>query len=366
MAQERLLSLDVMRGLTVIGMIFVNSVAVFHYGQEVPAYGAFLHADWAGLTVADLVFPFFIVMVGVAIPFALSGLKAREGLTGATVWRLFKRAAILFGIGLILTLSFHGLEEPLRIPGVLQRIGLTFFFAALLFMVCEVRTIAILAALSLLIYFALVKIPVSGLATDLYAPGQNFSSWLDSWLLGQHIYVRTGPAPFDPEGILGTLPSVGQALFGVLAGIWLKEKGVTPDSLKRLALVGTGLLVLGFVWTPIFPVVKALWSSSFVLVTTGLAFLLLAFLGWLLDVRKVRGSWATFMQAFGINAITGYVLHTYLMGPMLENPVTGAIYGSLAGVLPGEAAMLVPVMLVIGATWLPLYVMQRRGIILKV
>ncbi|WP_286830105.1 MULTISPECIES: acyltransferase family protein [Kordiimonas] len=364
--KDRLLSLDALRGLSVIGMVLVNSIAVYHYGTGKPVYGPLLHAPWAGLTVADLVFPFFIFMVGVSLPFALGGQKEEAGLTGPVLIRLFKRAVLLFLIGLGLTLSFADWDGPIRLLGVLQRIGLTFFGAAILFLTFSWRTLAIIALAVLVGYHGLLLVEVPDATRDLWAPGQNFSSWFDRAMLGDNIYHPTAPIPFEPEGILGTLPSIAQALLGVLTGLYIKTKGGTIDTVGRLALAGTVLTVLGYGLAPFHPIVKAVWSSTFVLATTGLGLLTFAFLIWVIDIKGYRGWSVTFMQAFGINAITAYVLHTYLMGPMLLNRFADHLVDGLGGTIGVPAATLLPAFGVILVTWLPVAIMQRRKIILKV
>lgn len=367
MTQQRLLSLDVLRGLTVIGMVLVNSASVFHYGKQVPVYSWLLHASWAGITLADLVFPFFIFMVGVSIPFALSGLKEREGLSKATVLRLVKRGALLFLIGLILTLSFvSDWSAPVRILGVLQRIGLTFVIASLLFMLVGWRALAGIALVILFSYDLITLLPIPDAATDYMAPGQNFSSWLDRALLGDHVYNPTIELPFEPEGLLGTLPSTAQAIIGILVGLWIKTRSVSTTSLKPLVFAAAALLAVGYAEAVLFPPVKAIWSSAFVWITSGYALLTLILLAYLLDVRQKRLPGTRFAQAFGINAITAYVAHTYLMGHLLYSDWNMALYNWMLPSMPPELAAIPAFMLVIVASWLPVAVMQRRGIILKV
>ncbi len=364
--KDRLLSLDALRGLSVIGMVLVNSVAVYHYGTGKPALAPLLHAPWAGLTVADLVFPFFIFMVGVSLPFALGGQKEKAGLTAAVFLRLFKRAALLFLIGLGLTLSFADWDAPIRLLGVLQRIGLTFLAAAILFLTFSWRTLAIIALVILVGYHGLLMLDVPDAARDLLAPGQNFSSWFDRAILGDHVYHPNALLQFEPEGLRGTLPSVAQALLGVLAGLYIKTKGGTLETVSRLAIAGAVLTALGYGLAPFHPIIKAVWSSTFVLATTGLGLLTFAFLIWAIDIRGVRGRGVTFIQAFGINAITAYVLHTYLMGPLLLNRFADHLVDGLGSTISVPVAMLLPALGVILATWVPVAVMQRRKIILKV
>lgn len=364
--KDRLLSLDALRGLSVIGMVLVNSIAVYHYGTGKPVFEPLLHAPWAGLTIADLVFPFFIFMVGVSLPFALGAVREKSGLSGAVLLRLFKRSALLFLIGLGLTLSFADWSEPIRLLGVLQRIGLTFFAAAILFLSFSWRSLAIITVIILVGYHGLLLLDVPDAPRDLWAPGQNFSSWFDRALLGDHVYNPSAPLPFEPEGILGTLPSVAQALLGTLAGLFIKHRGGTENTVAKLAGAGTILALVGFAVSSFDPIVKAVWSSSFVLTTTGIALLLFAILIWVIDIKGHRSFPVTFMQAFGINAITAYVLHTYLMGPMLLNSFADSLVDGLGGTIGVPAAALLPAFGVILATWVPVAVMQRRKIVLKV
>lgn len=364
--QKRLLSLDVLRGLSVIGMVLVNSVAVYHYGSGEPVYASLLHASWAGITIADLVFPFFIFMVGVSLPFALGTTKARDGLTGSLFLKLLKRATLLFLIGLGLTLSFADWDSAIRLLGVLQRIGLTFLAAAILYVSFSWRSLLAMAILILLAYHGIQLLPVPDTARDLLAPGQNFSHWFDRALLGDNIYHPSADLPFEPEGILSTLPSIAQALLGALTGLYLKHKGGTPGVVGRLAISGAVLALIGYGLAPLHPIVKATWSSTFVLATTGYALLTFAFLIWALDIKGHRSPPVTFAQAFGINAITAYVLHTYLMAPvLLSGPSLGFIANTRDTLTP-ELAALIPALVVILLTWVPVAIMQKRGWILKV
>ncbi len=349
-----------------IGMVLVNSASVFHYGSGAEVWGLLLHEPWAGITIADVVFPFFILMVGVSIPYALSNLKQREGLTGATALRIGKRGLMLFGIGLILTLSFASWDAPIRLLGVLQRIGLTFVIASLLFMVCSWRVLIGIALMVLVAYDPATLIPIPDAETDYLVPGQNFSSWLDRALLGAHVYNPTIKLPFEPEGLFGTLPSVAQAIIGILVGLWLKRSVGKADILKPVWVAAAVMLVVGLAWAMMFPPVKAIWSASFVWITSGLGLMLLAALYWWLDIKHAKLPGAVFSQAFGINAITGYVVHTYLMGPMLNSDWNNALYEALKGFMVPEVASLPALLLVIIASWIPVAIMQKRGIILKV
>lgn len=363
---QRLLSLDALRGLSVIGMVLVNAVAVYHYGTGGDVYSVLLHASWDGITVADLVFPFFIFMVGVSMPFALGGVKANGGLTLAVFLKLVKRAALLFLIGLGLTLSFADWSEPVRLLGVLQRIGLTFLLAAVLFLVCGGRMLLAVATAILVGYHGILLLDIPDAPRDLLVPGQNFSNWADRVILGAHIYHPTAPLPFEPEGLLGTLPSVAQALLGALAGLIVKSQGATLRTVTQFAAASILLMVAGYGLAGIHPIVKATWSSTFVLATSGYALLCFAGLIWALDIRGLRGPWVTFMQAFGINAITAYVIHTYLLSPVTTNGTSRTVVSGLEGLVGAETAALLPAFAVILFTWIPVEVMRRKGWILKV
>ncbi len=363
---QRLLALDALRGLSVIGMVLVNAVAVFHYRTEHEVYSVLLHASWAGITLADLVFPFFIFMVGVSMPYALGGIKERKGLTVAVFFKLAKRALLLFLIGLGLTLSFADWAEPIRLLGVLQRIGLTFLLGAMLFLVSGWRTLLLIAVIILVGYHGLLVLDIPDAPRDLLAPGQNFSSWVDRLILGAHIYHPAATLPFDPEGLLGTLPSVAQALLGALAGLYIKTHGGTVQTVMRFAVAGILLLTAGYALNGLHPIVKAVWSSTFVLATTGYALVCFAFLIWLLDIKGWRGWSVTFMQAFGINAITAYVIHTYLLAPVTTNTASVTLVNGLSPFMGVHAAGLLPAFAVIILTWLPVEIMRRKGWILKV
>lgn len=363
---QRLLALDAFRGLSVTGMVLVNAVAVFHYRTGYDVSGILLHASWAGLTLADLVFPFFIFMVGVSMPYALGGIKEREGLTVAVFFKLAKRALLLFLIGLGLTLSFADWAEPIRLLGVLQRIGITFLLGAVLFLVCGWRTLLVVAATILVGYHAILLLDIPDAPRNLLVPGQNFSSWVDRLILGAHIYHPAAKLPFEPEGLLGTLPSVAQALLGALAGLYIKTHGGTVQTVMRFAVAGVILLTAGYALNGLHPIVKALWSSTFVLATTGYALVCFAFLIWLLDIKGWRGWPVTFMQAFGINAITAYVIHTYLLAPVTTHSASTALVNAVSPFIGAHAAALFPAFAVIVLTWVPLDVMRRKGWILKV
>lgn len=367
MSGKRLLSLDVMRGLTVIGMIVVNGAAIYSGWGERPVYATLLHASWHGTTLADLVFPFFIFIVGVSIPFALTSVKEKAGLTLDLTRRLVWRGTLLFFIGMGLTFYFYDMdgEKLFRLLGVLQRIGLVFIGTALIFMVTGVRLQAGIAAVILLLYWPLMYAPYPDGAVDLSVQGQNFVQWFDRAILGGRVFAANAPYPYEPEGLLSTLPAIAQALLGVLLGQWIRAAG-SRVPLGKLVVYGAAMAAAGWVWSIYFPLNKNLWSSSFVLWTSGLAVLLFALLYWLVDLKGWGRYWAKPCQAFGINSITGYVLHTLITGVVWISPLGLGLYNFALNFMVPELALLLPVAMNVIVTWVPVAVLQHRNIIIKV
>jgi predicted acyltransferase len=359
----RLTSLDFLRGLTVIGMIVVNSSA----GAQSP-YPTLLHSAWAGYTTADAVFPAFIVMVGVSIAVSLSPAKARGDALGPIMGQIALRSLRLIAFGLLIS-NLYWLADmthnPWRAFGVLQRIGLTFCATAVLFLYTGWRTRLAIAAALLAAYWPLTLIASpDGTATNLNLAGANFVSWTERAWLGVHAY-RTGPLGFDPEGPLGTLPSIAQALIGVAAGEWLLARGRTRAAATGLALAGATLLAAGLAWSLVFPPVKALWTSSFVLLSTGPVLLLLGCLYAAFDIKGWRIPGQAFVLAFGVNAIFAYVLHE-LASIALDGDAAHWLYDEAARVVSVQAASLVPVAAFVLLVWAPTGYLYRRGWIIKI
>jgi predicted acyltransferase len=294
----RLVSLDVFRGLTVMLMTLVNNP-----GDWGHIYPPLEHAEWHGCTPTDLVFPFFLFIVGVSLAYALAGAKRSGAPLGPVVAKVARRAAILFGLGVLTSLYPHFDFATVRIMGVLQRIALVYFGCSVIYLNTGWRTQLALLLVFLLGYAALMQlVPVPGVGPANLAPTTNLGAWLDRTLLTEPHLWKTSRT-WDPEGLLGTLPALGTGLLGLLAGQWLRWPG--PTRLPKpagLALAGGLAVVLGLVWNNWFPINKALWTSSFVLFTGGLALGLLALLYWLCDVRGYRRGLGPVL-AFGVNAI---------------------------------------------------------------
>jgi predicted acyltransferase len=371
----RMKSVDVFRGITIVGMILVNNPGNFK-----TTYRPLRHAEWHGWTPTDLVFPFFLFIVGVAIVLALkrrldAGMPKRP-----LVAKVVKRSAIIFGLGLFLSgypfglfgpRGFAELLDTWRIPGVLQRIAVCYLVVALLVLFCRVRTLKVLTIVFLVAYWALMTlVPVPGLgAPDINDPGGHLSAWLDQAVFGDHVWQSS--KVYDPEGILSTIPALATALFGVFAGLLLVADRDPVGTVARLFVQGSVLVCVGFVWGWFFPINKPIWTSSYAVFTAGLAFCCLALCLWFFDVRDNPRT-AKFFTVYGVNAIALYVGSGILARTLVYLRVDGVplkqlIHGHLfAPWLPPHAASLAYALTWIGGWFLVLYWMYRREWFIKV
>ncbi|WP_078011457.1 acyltransferase family protein [Hymenobacter sp. CRA2] len=299
---SRLVSLDVFRGLAVVGMILVNSAGDWqHY------YVPISHAPWHGCRPGDLVFPSFLFIVGVSLVYALGGVKRQGGPLGPVLRRVARRAAVLILLGILLDLIPNFYFTSFRIPGILQRIGLVFFACSALFLTTTWRTqlwvlLGLLGGYNVLLQL----VPVPGVGAANLEPATNLGAWLDRLVFTKrHLYQDQ--QGWDPEGLLSTLPAIGTGLLGVLAAQWLRRAAAPAVQTAWLFVAGTGLIVLGLIWDGWFPINKQLWTSSYVLYTGGIAAASLATLYWLCDVQA-RRRWAIPLLWFGSNAITAFFL----------------------------------------------------------
>jgi len=303
----RILSVDVLRGLAVAAMVLVNNP-----GSWAHVYAPLRHAEWHGATFTDTIFPFFLFIVGVAIPLAL-GPRQERGRPGLAL-RALRRAAVIFVLGLLL----HALPwfhlSTVRIPGVLQRIAVCYLAAALVFLWTDGargwRTQAGVAAALLVGYWLLMThvAPPGGVAGDL-SPAGNLAAYVDRLVLGPHIWQVA--KVYDPEGILSTLPAIGTTLLGVLAGHWIRS-GARPGRVAGgLALGGLAGLGLGAAWGLVFPLNKSLWTSSYALFMAGLAALVLAACYFLVEARGWRG-WTGPFVVLGLTALPLFFLSTLM------------------------------------------------------
>ena len=299
--KNRILSVDIFRGMTIVLMILVNTP-----GTWSSVYAPLLHAEWHGYTPTDLVFPFFLFIVGTSIVFAYQNKTASK----ATYNKIAIRSLKLIGLGLFLgafTISFPFIKAftEIRFPGVLQRIGVVFFFAALLFLNLNWKKLIWTTAILLIGYWLVMTfIPVEGQVSTLERAPNNLANWLDVKVFGTHNYKPD----YDPEGLLSTIPAIVSSLLGIFTGLILRSK----QEKKATILFGLGgaFLIIGHLWDLVFPINKALWTSSFVLVTAGWGNIVLALIYFLTDVKKIQ--FGSIFRYAGANAIVVYFLSSFI------------------------------------------------------
>jgi predicted acyltransferase len=305
-AAPRLVSLDAFRGATIAAMILVNNP-----GSWSTTYWPLLHASWHGWTPTDLIFPFFLFIVGVAMNFSRKS-SFREAL---------RRTLILFGLGLFGS-AYPAFDlANLRIPGVLQRIALCYLAAWVIRRLSGPKGQALAAAACLGGYWALMTlVPVPGGVAPNLDPATNLGAWLDNTLLSGHLWAVS--KTWDPEGLLSTIPAIATTLLGLLAGEWLRSARSMQAKAIGLLAGGLVLTVLGLVWGGWFPINKPLWTSSYVLLTGGLGAYALGLTYWVVDVRGLRG-WTAPFTVFGTNAILVYVGSGILADTLLVIKLAG-------------------------------------------
>lgn len=396
--RERLVSLDVFRGLTVAGMLLVNDP-----GSWGAIYPPLEHATWNGWTPTDLVFPFFLFIVGITTHLSLSGRRARGDDEGEIVGQIVRRGLMIFLVGFLLNgfpyftwAAVPGHPHPSllervvdrlynwRIMGVLQRIGLAYLFAALLTLRGSVkRQVLILAGLLFGYWFAMTLLPVPDSGTMgalvLNTRDRNLAAWTDRLLLdwgrfGNHIWV--GGVTFDPEGPFSTIPAIGTAMLGVFAGRWIGSPRPLSERLAGLFAVGALGMMLGLMWNWSFPINKSIWTSSYVVFTAGMASVALATCMWIIEERKVTW-WTKPFLVYGINPIVAFVgsgVMARCIYSIFKVPLGGkrvmlqtAIYQTLyASWLPPRDASLLFAISFVALWWLILWMLWRRNIVIKI
>jgi len=367
MTKERLISLDVFRGFTILLMTIVNNP-----GSWAAIYPPLAHAEWHGCTPTDLVFPFFIFIMGSAIPFAMptkqfdyavfnkiivrslrifclglflnyfsriellglegiSLLLLRLMITFAVAYALLGnfslkiKTYLVFGIfAILLILAYSQIEafQDVRIPGVLQRIGIVYFFVSLLYLKTNLKTQLLVAASILLGYWIVMAfVPVPGFGAANFEKGTNLAAWLDNLVLKGHLwsYSKT----WDPEGILSTVPAVATGILGMFIGQILNLKIQQTEILKKIAVVGFALLLTGLLWSLLFPINKSLWTSSYVLYTAGIATICLTLLYWIIDVLNYK-KWIKLFLIWGVNPMIVFffsgIIPRVLSAIKIKNP----------------------------------------------
>jgi predicted acyltransferase len=297
---ERLVSLDVFRGITIAGMVLVNNP-----GTWSSIYWPLEHAEWHGWTPTDLIFPFFLFIVGVAIPLALGRRTESGGNKRDLYLKVAKRALIIFALGMFLAGFPYFHFSTIRIPGVLQRIAVCYLFASIIFLNTKVRAQVVITVVLLIIYWLLMtRLHAPGFAAGDLSKEGSLASWVDRTIFGPHIWKQG--VVYDPEGLLSTLPAIATTLFGVLTGEWLRTNKSQYEKVTGLFVAGACCLLIGWCWNPFFPINKSLWTSSYVFFTGGLALEFLALCYWLIDIKKYQ-RWTRPFVVFGVNAIVLFV-----------------------------------------------------------
>lgn len=357
---QRLISLDALRGFTVAGMILVNVPGSWEH-----IYAPFRHADFNGLTLADLVFPFFLFIVGASIALALSKRIEKGDSKTHILKKVFSRSVIIFLLGIFLNWLSSDFSEW-RIAGVLQRIGICYLLASLWYLYSGLRVQMVVGLVILLSYWVVcIFIPIPGEGV-MFTPQMNWPAWVDSHLLPGKMYF----GHWDPEGILSTLPAMVSAMTGMWAVALLSKANDPNQKIKILAFYGAILLLAGIMLSFSFPINKNVWSSSFVLVTSGIASLLWAAAIWLIDVKQLT-SWAMPGMVFGANAISAYVLHYLLAYPLNRIPIAGASVQShlmqcLGAFVQPTLASLIWALLYTALCFLPVFWMYRKKVFIKI
>jgi predicted acyltransferase len=387
---QRFYSLDVFRGATVCLMILVNNPGTWTH-----IYPPLKHAAWHGLTPTDLVFPFFLFAVGNAMAFVMPRLEASGD---AVFWKkVIKRTALIFLIGLFLnwwpfmkweegSLAFRqwvdskNPETGVRILGVLQRIALCYFFASVIIYCLKPPKAFYTGLILLLVYWILC---ITGNPADPFSLDGWFGTGIDKSILSPaHMYKGEGVA-FDPEGLMSTISSIVQVIFGYMVGHYIQKKGKNFEMVTGLFVAGTAMLVTGYCWDMVFPINKKIWTSSFTIYTTGLAILTIATMIYMIEFKNIKGGLARFFDVFGKNALFVYALSAFLprglslirfdnglneKGEMTYyNPWTW-LYQKVLVNIPGDPRIgsLLYALCVVTFMWAICYWMDKRKIYIKV
>jgi predicted acyltransferase len=380
---HRWLSVDVLRGLTIGFMIMVNN-----NGGGDQAYWAMKHTDWNGFTPTDLVFPTFLFLVGISTVFSTQARLAKGDSKSSLLFHTIRRAFILFLLGIIVNSFPYFHLHTMRFYGVLPRIAICYLIVGILYLYSPSwKNKAVLAVAALIGYWILMRfVPVPGYGVPTHTiplvdRDANLAAWLDRQIFSApHLYEHTR----DPEGLLSTLPALATALIGMLTGIWLRSTRSIVAKARGIAFAGCAGLITGGLWNFTFPVNKKLWTSSYVLYAAGWSLLLLALSIYLIDIRNARRTSAhtddldaqtrrryMILLVFGTNAIAAYVLSELLPGALdLIHPhpsILRSFYLGILHVIPyAPMASMIYCIVFAAICWLPIYVMYRRRIFLKI
>lgn len=369
---ERFTSLDIFRGLTICFMIIVNTP-----GNGATTFWPLIHADWNGFTPTDLVFPSFLFAMGNALSFVSRRWESMS--TGAVVWKILKRTGIIFLLGYLmywfpffrLDANAHITSFPIsetRIMGVLQRIALTYGIVALMLYFFKKKATVLIGILALFVYWAALY--VFGTPGDELSKTGNAVLYFDKIILGaNHLYTGEG-FPFDPEGLLSTLPALFNVIAGYLAGAYLQKKGKNYEAITRLLLSGIGLLIAAYIWNDFLPVNKKLWTGSYAVLTVGLDLIIIAFIVYLHDIKSwTKGS--NFFVITGKNPLFIYLMSelgatVMWMIHIGKEPLYSWLFKnifSIPGNYIGSLLFAVDWML---TCWLAGYILDRNRIYIKI
>ena len=360
-SNTRYLALDAFRGITIALMILVNTP-----GSWSNVYSPLLHADWHGATPTDLIFPFFLFIIGSALYFSFA--KSGYQYSHAAAGKIIKRSAVIFGLGLALNAYGHngGLDE-LRMMGVLQRLGIAYGVASLLILLLSLRLLVISSGIILIGYWGILQLGNG----DAYSLTDNVVRQVDLAVLGaSHLWQGKGLA-FDPEGLLSTLPAVVNVLIGFLATQYLLNTSSKLESIKGLILMGGGLIGVSLAWDFVLPINKSLWTSSYVLFSSGAALVVLASFIWLVDI-KAQLKLVDPLLVYGTNPMFIYVLSWlwattyYLINVANDVVLYDYLYLTIAQWMPAKMASLVFALLHVALFWLISNILYKRNIIIKV
>lgn len=346
---ERIVSVDALRGFSMFWILGADG-AIWAFDRMTQGKGPILgaighalgyqmgHADWEGFRFYDFIFPLFIFVTGVAIVLSLPRLVEKEGLRSAYT-RVIRRSLLLYGLGLVYYGGISGHWNDIRYLGVLQRIAICYLFASILFLNFDLRGLLSVFAALLVGYWALMTfVPVPGVGSVNYAPDTNLANWIDTHYLPGRLWDRTR----DPEGLLSTLPAVATCLLGVFAGMLLKTKRFAAQD-KSLLLIGAGVVAAasGYLWSMQFPLIKQLWTSSFVLVAGGYGLMLLGVWHQIIDVWEFR-RWPAIFVWIGANAITLYFINNVMSFERFATRFVGGDFGAMVDrlITPGTGPLL--------------------------
>ncbi|HEY8782216.1 MAG TPA: DUF5009 domain-containing protein [Mucilaginibacter sp.] len=372
---ERFLSLDVFRGMTICFMIIVNTP-----GSGATAFAPLQHAVWFGFTPTDLVFPSFLFAVGNAMSFSQKKFIGMS--TGSVLWRIFKRAAIIFLLGFLMYWfpfvqhnangwSISPISDT-RIFGVLQRIALCYLFASLLIYFISSKTAIIVISILLLVgYWALLLI--FGDHHDPYGMLTNAGTYLDKALLGDaHLYHGEGVA-FDPEGILSTLPAIVNVIGGYYAGKFIQEKGKGFETISKLMLYGFLFIFLALCWNMSFPIAKKLWTSPFVLLTVGIDLVWISALIYIVEIKSWnKANWTAFFTTVGKNPLPIYIFSELFVVVLYMISVHGTTFYSWINqvlfqvIAPGAIGSLLFAICYMLVCWTVGKILERNKIYIRV